>query len=388
MDLRDTPEEAAFRQELREFIAANLPDESKSRSGRRFEDADREWSRKLGEAGYAGLTWPKEYGGSGAPYSHQAIFLEEMARTEAPGHIGVIGIGMAGPTIMAWGTDAQKERYLSKILTADEIWCQGFSEPDAGSDLANVRTRIEDQGDHFLVNGQKVWSSFAHIADHCILVGLGDPSAPRYKGLTYVVADMKAPGVEVRPLVQITGHPEFNEIFFTDVQVPKENLLGEVGGGWQVAMTTLLHERGTLGFALAATLDVAVRKLVALAMERQVDDPILRDRIAREWIELQALRYTNMRSLSTLVKTGIPGPEGSASKLVWSENNQRLTKLALEILGSHAQLTDSSKNGGGPGDGYWQYQQLRSRGNTIEAGTSEILRNIVAERVLGLPRSR
>jgi alkylation response protein AidB-like acyl-CoA dehydrogenase len=388
VDLRDTPEEAAFRQEVREFIARNVPDESRSRGGRRFEDADREWSRKLGEAGYAGLTWPKEYGGSGAPYSHQAIFLEEIARSEAPGHIGVIGIGMAGPTIMAWGTDAQKERYLSKILTAEEIWCQGFSEPDAGSDLANVRTRIEDRGDHFLVNGQKVWSSFAHIADHCILVGLGDPSAPRYKGLTYVVADMKAPGVEVRPLVQITGHPEFNEIFFTDVQVPKENLLGDVGGGWQVAMTTLLHERGTLGFALAATLDVAVRKLLALAKERKVDDPILRDRIAREWIELQALRYTNMRSLSTLVKTGIPGPEGSASKLVWSENNQRLTKLALEILGSHAQLTDSSLNGGGPGDGYWQYQQLRSRGNTIEAGTSEILRNIVAERVLGLPRSR
>jgi len=388
MDLRDNPEEAAFRQEVREFIAQNVPDEAKQRSARRFEEADRDWSRKLGEAGYAGLTWPKEYGGSAAPYSHQAIFLEEMARSEAPGHIGVIGIGMAGPTIMAWGTDAQKQRYLSKILTADEIWCQGFSEPDAGSDLANVRTRIEDRGDHFLVNGQKVWSSFAHIADHCILVGLGDPSAPRYKGLTYVIADMKAPGVEVRPLVQITGHPEFNEIFFTDVQVPKENLLGEVGGGWQVAMTTLLHERGTLGFALAATLDAAVRKLIALAKERNVTDAVLRDRIAREWIELQALRYTNMRSLSTLVKTGIPGPEGSASKLVWSENNQRLTKLALEILGSHAQLTAFSENGGGHADGYWQYQQLRSRGNTIEAGTSEILRNIIAERVLGLPRSR
>jgi alkylation response protein AidB-like acyl-CoA dehydrogenase len=389
MDLRDTPGEAAFRQEVRDFIAQNLPEESKGRGARRFEESDREWSRKLGEAGYAGLTWPKEYGGSSAPYSHQAIFLEEMARAEAPSHVGVIGIGMAGPTIMAWGTDTQKERYLSKILTADEIWCQGFSEPDAGSDLANVRTRIEDRGDHFLVNGQKVWSSFAHIADHCILVGLGDPSAPRYKGLTYVVADMKTPGVEVRPLTQITGHAEFNEIFFTDVRVPKENLLGEIGGGWEVAMTTLLHERGTLGFALAATLDVAVRRLIALARERKVTDPILRDRIAREWIELQGLRYTNMRSLSTLVKTGIPGPEGSASKLVWSENNQRLTKLALEILGSHAQLTDSSENGGGGhGDGYWQYQQLRSRGNTIEAGTSEILRNIIAERVLGLPRSR
>jgi alkylation response protein AidB-like acyl-CoA dehydrogenase len=384
MDLRDTPEEGAFRAEVGAFIEQNLPASSRERGARRFEDADRDWSRALGEAGYAGLTWPKEYGGAGAPYSHQAIFLEELARAEAPSHLGVIGLGMAGPTIIAWGSEAQKERYLSKILSAEEIWCQGFSEPDAGSDLAAARTRIEDKGDHFLVNGQKVWSSFAHIADFCILVGLGLSDEPRYKNLTYVIADMHAPGVEVRPLVQITGHPEFNEIFFTDVEVPKENLLGEIGGGWQVAMTTLLHERGTLGFALAATLDVAVRKLIALAKERDVTDPILRDRIAREWVELQALRYTNYRALTTLEKTGIPGPEGSASKLVWSENNQRLTKLALEILGSHAQLT----NGGGYADGYWQYQQLRSRGNTIEAGTSEILRNIVAERVLGLPRSR
>ena len=384
MELRDTPDEAAFRAEVRAFIDANLPASSKERSARRFEDADLEWSRKLGAAGYAGLTWPVEYGGAGAPYAHQAIFLEELARAEAPSHLGVIGLGMAGPTIIAWGTPEQKERYLAKILSAEEIWCQGFSEPDAGSDLAASRTRIEDQGDHFLLNGQKVWSSFAHIADFCILVGLGDPDAPRYKNLTYVIVDMHAPGVEVRPLVQITGHPEFNEIFFTDVRVPKENILGTVGEGWQVAMTTLLHERGTLGFALSATLAVAVRKLIALAKERNVTDPILRDRIAREWIELQALKYTNYRSLTALTKTGVPGPEGSASKLVWSEANQRLTKLALEILGSHAQLT----NGGGDSDGYWQYQQLRSRGNTIEAGTSEILRNIVAERVLGLPRSR
>jgi alkylation response protein AidB-like acyl-CoA dehydrogenase len=382
VDLRDTPEEAAFRAEVRDFIARNAP--SARRGARRFEDADREWSRRLGEAGYAGLTWPQEYGGAGAPYSHQAIFLEELGRAEAPGHVGVIGIGMAGPTIMAWGSDGQKDRYLSRILNAEEIWCQGFSEPDAGSDLAAVRTRIEDRGDHFLVNGQKVWSSFAHIADFCILVGLGLPDAPRYRNLTYVIVDMHAPGVEVRPLAQITGHAEFNEIFFTDVRVPKENLLGEIGGGWQVAMTTLLHERGTLGFALAATLDTAVRKLVALAQERGVSDPILLDRVAREWIELQALRYTNYRALTTLTKTGVPGPEGSISKLVWSENNQRLTKLALEILGAHAQLAD----GDGYADGYWQYQQLRSRGNTIEAGTSEILRNIVAERVLGLPRSR
>jgi alkylation response protein AidB-like acyl-CoA dehydrogenase len=384
MDLRDTPDEAAFRQEVREFIAQNVPESSKHRSGRRFEDSDREWSRLLGEAGYAGLTWPKEFGGAGAPYSHQAIFLEESARAEAPSHLGVIGLGMAGPTIMSWGSEAHKERYLAKILSAEEIWCQGFSEPDAGSDLAAVRTRIEDRGDHFLVNGQKVWSSFAHIADHCILVGLGLPDERRYHNLTYVIADMRAPGVEVRPLRQITGHAEFNEIFFSDVQVPKENLLGKVGEGWQVAMTTLLHERGTLGFALAATLDVAVRRLSTLARERKVTDPVLLDRLAREWVELQALKYTNYRALTTLNKTGVPGPEGSISKLVWSEANQRLTKLALEVLGSHAQLTD----GGGYQEGYWQYQQLRSRGNTIEAGTSEILRNIIAERVLGLPRSR
>jgi alkylation response protein AidB-like acyl-CoA dehydrogenase len=289
--------------------------------------------------------------------------------------MGVIGLGMAGPTIMAHGSEEQKQRYLSKILSAEEIWCQGFSEPGAGSDLAAVRTRVEPRDGHFLVNGQKVWSSFAHIADHCILVGLGDPEAPRYRGLTYVIVDMKTPGVEVRPLRQITGEAEFNEIFFTDVEVPRENLLGEIGGGWQVAMTTLLHERGTLGFALGGALELQVTKLLALAKQRAADDPLIRDRVAQEWIELQALKLTNYRSLTTLMKTGIPGPEGSGAKLHWSEQNQRLTKLAMEILG-------------GEDDGYWRHQQLRSRGNTIEAGTSEILRNIISERVLGLPRSR
>src|SRR5690242_7962267 len=261
------------------------------------------------------------------------------------------------------------------MRTAEQSWRPGLSEPGAGSDLAAVRTRIEPKNGHFLVNGQKVWSSFAHIASYCILVGLTDPKAPRYRGLTYVIVDMKAPGVEVRPLRQITGEAEFNEIFFTDVHVPRENLLGEIGGGWQVAMTTLLHERGTLGFALTGVLDAQVQRLVALARARAADDPIIRDRVAQEWVELQALKLTNYRSLSTLMQTGIPGPEGSGSKLHWSEQNQRLTKLALEILG-------------GEDDGYWGYQQLRSRGNTIEAGTSEILRNIIAERVLGLPRSR
>jgi alkylation response protein AidB-like acyl-CoA dehydrogenase len=289
--------------------------------------------------------------------------------------MGVIGLGMAGPTIMLHGTEEQKQRYLSKILSAEEIWCQGFSEPGAGSDLSAVRTRIDDESDHFVLNGQKVWSSFAHIADHCILIGRSDPDSERHAGLTYVIVDMKAPGVEVRPLKQITCEAEFNEIFYTDAKVPKENLLGEIGGGWQVAMTTLLHERGTLGFALSGVLEAQVQKVVALAKQRNGHDPIVRDRLAHEWIVQQALKFTNYRALTALMKTGMPGPEGSAVKLAWSEANQRLTKLAMEILE-------------GEDDGYWRHQQLRSRGNTIEAGTSEILRNIVAERVLGLPRSR
>jgi alkylation response protein AidB-like acyl-CoA dehydrogenase len=364
MDLRDSPDEAAFRAQVRAFLRDNLPAEP-----------GKEWSRKIYEAGLAGLTWPKEYGGHGAPYSHQAIQLEEFARAEAPGHVGVIGLGMAGPTIMAHGTEEQKERYLPKILSAEEIWCQGFSEPGAGSDLSAVRTKVEPRNGGFVVDGQKVWSSFAHMADFCILVGRSDPGSERHAGLTYVIVDMHAPGVEVRPLRQITGEAEFNEIFFSDVEVPGENLLGEIGGGWQVAMTTLLHERGTLGFALTGTLETQVTKLVALTKQRAADDPIIRDRVAQEWIELQALKYTNLRSLTALMQTGVPGPEGSGAKLHWSEANQRLTKLAMEILE-------------GEDDGYWRHQQLRSRGNTIEAGTSEILRNIIAERVLGLPRSR
>ena len=354
------------------------------------EGISRQWSRKLFDAGYAGLTWPTEYGGAGAPHTHQAIFLEESARAEAPEHIGIIGLGMAGPTIISHGTDEQKARYLQPILSGEEVWCQGFSEPGAGSDLAALRTRAVRDGDGFVVTGQKVWSSFAHIADWCILLTRTDSDAPKHQGLTYLLADMHSDGVEVRPLRQVTGDPEFNEIFFNDVRVPDSNVIGEVGGGWSVAMTTLLHERGTLGFALTARLEVQLNKLLKLAREvktnggRAADDPLLRDEIAQHWIELQGLRFTNYRALTKLMVEGVPGPEGSVAKLHWSESNQRLGKLALRVLGPRAQLDGEDSTWGG----YWQYQQLRSRGNTIEAGTSEILRNIIAERVLGLPRSR
>jgi alkylation response protein AidB-like acyl-CoA dehydrogenase len=369
--MHDTAEAARFREDLRAWLAVNRADGTD-------EASQRDWSQRLYEAGYAGLTWPKEFGGAGAPYSFQAIVYEEMAAAQAPPHIGVVGLGMAGPTIIAHGTDEQKARYLQPLLAADEIWCQGFSEPGAGSDLAAVRTRAERRGDVYVVNGQKVWSSFAHIADFCILVAQSDPDAPRYRNLTYLIVAMDAPGVEVRPLRQITGEAEFNEIFLSDVEVPVANRLGEEGDGWQVAMTTLLHERGTLGFALTASFDAGVSRLLDLARERADVNDSLRERIALEWIELQALRYTNYRALGTYQRTGIPGPEGSGVKLRWSEANQRMTKLAREVLGPEGILDDDS----------WHHQQLRSRGNTIEAGTSEILRNIIAERVLGLPKSR
>jgi len=387
VDFRDTPSEAAFRAELRAWFSANLPPGWAGREPTAgLEDPEflRAWSRQLFDAGYAGITWPTEYGGLGLAPTFQGIYLEEMARHDAPGHVGVIGLGMAGPTILAWGSDAQKQRYLRPLLSGQEIWCQGFSEPDAGSDLAGVRTRAVLDGDEWVVNGQKLWSSYAHLADWCILVVRTDPEAERHRGLSYLLVDMHAPGVEVRPLRQITGDPEFNEIYFADVRVPAQSMLGAPGQGWSVAMTTLLHERGTLGFALTARYEALLGRLVeAVKFERPdgtraADDPLVRDQLGQLAIDLEALRFTNYRSLTALVKTGVPGPEGSVAKLHWSEANQRLTALAQDVLGANARLDG----------GFWAYQQLRSRGNTIEAGTSEVLRTIIAERVVGLPRSR
>jgi alkylation response protein AidB-like acyl-CoA dehydrogenase len=391
VDFRDSPDEARFRAEVRAWLRDNVPDGSATpRPGRGDVDAGRAWSRKLHEAGYAGLTWPAEYGGTGAPYTHQAIFLEESARAGAPGHVGVIGLAMAGPTIMAHGSDAQKARHLARILSGEEIFCQGFSEPACGSDLSAIRTMAVPDGDHLVVDGEKIWCGWAEVADWCILLARGEAGARRYAGLTFLIVDMHDPGITVEPLRQLTGHAEFNRVRFDGVRVPRANVVGEPGDGWTVAMTTLLHERGTLGFGLTAYLEQTLGHLVRLARTpdaggaRPADDPIVRDRIARLWIDLQGLRYTNYRSLTALVRTGIPGPEGSIAKLWWSEANQRLTRLAAELLGPDAQLDGDDA----PWGGFWQYMRLRSRANTIEGGTSEVLRNIIAERVVGLPRSR
>jgi alkylation response protein AidB-like acyl-CoA dehydrogenase len=380
VDLRDTAEEAGFRAEVRAWLKANAPDDLPELSSpaalRDLADvgAAKAWSAKLAEAGYAGLTWPVEFGGRGAPLSFQAIYLEEAAAAQAPVHLAVIGLGMIGPTIIAHGTPGQKERYLSRILTAEDVWCQGFSEPGAGSDLAGVATRAERRGDVFVVNGQKVWSSFAQIADWCMLIVRTDPASERHQGLTMLLVDMRSPGVDVRPIMELTGDSVFNEVFYGDVEVPVENVLGEVGAGWSVAMTTLLHERATLGFSLVGALEAQLHRVVALARSRGVTNGRLADLLAREAIEVEALKLTNRRSLAA----GVPGPEGSVTKLRWSESNQRLTALALELLGPEAPVADEE----------WRYQLLRARANTIEAGTSEVLRNVIAERVLGLPRSR
>jgi len=401
MDFNDSPEEARFRQELRSWLQDNLPrgwvDGEVDYPAHREEryEFQREWQSKLASAGWIGLSWPKEFGGRSATPFEQVIYLEEMSRVRAPEPLGVIGLNMAGPTIIVHGTKEQMSRYLSKVLSGEEIWCQGFSEPDAGSDLAAAKTRAERDGDVFIVTGQKIWSSYAHIADFCLLVVRTDAASEKHAGLSYLLVDMRSPGVQVRPIVQITGDPEFNEIFFDEVAVPAANMLGEEGDGWRVAMTTLMHERGTLGIALQVRAKAIFDDLVQLAAKvsvdalggaRAIDDPVVRDKLALFEVEIEAMRLTGYRSISGYAKTGVPGPEGSILKLHWSELNQRMTQFAWELLGGLSQVDAGSEYSVDAGK--WQYEFLRSRGNTIEAGTSEILRNIVAERVLGLPRSR
>ena len=398
MDFTDSASEAAFRTELRSWLHSNLPAgwvEGKVAYPAHREDRyefQRQWQRKMFDAGYSGMSWPKEYGGREATPYELVIYLEEMARVRAPEPLGVIGLNMAGPTIIIHGRPEQKKRHLSKILSGEEIWCQGFSEPNAGSDLAGLETKAVKDGDEYVVTGQKVWSSYAHIADYCILVTRTDPTAARHAGLSYFLVDMHTPGIEVRPIVQITGDPEFNEIFFDEVRVPAENMLESEGDGWRVAMTTLMHERGTLGIALQVRARLVLDDLVALAKsvsfngQRAIDKAETRLALGQFETEVEAMRGTAYRSITTFAKTGVPGPEGSILKLHWSELNQRMTEFAWQLLGPYSQIDAGSAYS--VGDGKWQYEMLRSRGNTIEAGASEILRNIIAERVLGLPRSR
>ncbi|NLT04688.1 MAG: acyl-CoA dehydrogenase [Solirubrobacterales bacterium] len=378
MDLTLSPNEQAFADELRGWLADNHPGEEPAGDEAAWQFR-LDWQRRLHERGYAGLSWPEEYGGRGATLIEQAIFGEEMARARAPMAANVLGLVMGGPVVIAHGSEEQKRRYLEPILSGEEIWCQGFSEPESGSDLASLKTRAVKDGDEWVVTGQKVWTTFAHHAKWCMLVARTDPDAPKHQGLTYFLMDMDQEAVQVRPLRQITGEAEFNELFIEEARIPDANVVGGVGNGWAVAITTLMHERAGLGAASAASVRIALGQLVELARERGVaDDPTVRQRIAALLIESEALRLNAWRGLTQIMKTGVPGPEGSLPKLQWSAVNQGLTELAVAIQGEDGLARDSD----------WTYRFLRARANSIEGGTTEILKNIIAERVLGLPRLR
>jgi alkylation response protein AidB-like acyl-CoA dehydrogenase len=378
VDLTLSPSEEAFRDELRAWLIGNHPGREPDGDLAGFEFR-RGWQHHLHEAGWAGVSWPREYGGRGATLVEQAIYNEEFVRAKAPSAANVLGLAMGGPTVIAHGSEEQKRRYLEPILSASEIWCQGFSEPGAGSDLASVKTRGVRDGDGWVVTGQKVWTTLAQHAKWCMLVARTDPDAPKHKGLTYFLMDMEQDGVQVRPLRQITGEAEFNELYIEEARIPDENIVGGEGNGWAVAITTLMHERATLAFGLQIAVKLALRELMDLVRERgATGDPLVRDRLAQLYIEAEVLRLNAYRGLSAIMRDGVPGPEGSLGKWQWAEVNQALTELAMDLRGPRAVLQDDT----------WTFRFLRARANSIEGGTTEILKNIVAERVLGLPRMR
>jgi alkylation response protein AidB-like acyl-CoA dehydrogenase len=379
MDLTFNEQEAAFREEVRAWFVANDPGEEPLHDEDKHYAWRRDFQRRLAEDGLAAVHWPVEHGGRAATLVESAIFYEELGRSGSPLPANVLGLLLAGPTIMAFGTQEQKDRYLFPILTGEEIWCQGFSEPDAGSDLASLKTRAVKDGDEWVVTGQKVWTSGAQYSKWCMLVARTDFDAPKHKGLTYFLMDMEQPGIEVVPLRQITGEPEFNELFLNEVRIPDENVLGGVGNGWMVALTTLMNERAGLAFFLQVRLRQLLDKVIEEAAQRGLlDDPVTADKLGELHLKAEILRLTAYRGLTAIQKYGTPGPEGSLTKWMWSDTNQALTQFAADLLGPEA-LT-----AGNP----WAYELLRARGNSIEGGTTEVLKNIVAERVLGLPKAR
>src|SRR5579884_1104259 len=393
VDLRYTAEDQKFRAEVRAWFEANVP-----RKPLQTLEERRAWHRKLYEAGFVGMGWPKEYGGRDARPMEQAIVAEEMARVGAPGTINGLGISICGPTLIAHGTEWQKQRYLKNILTADEIWCQLYSEPNAGSDLASLKTSAVKENGHFVVNGQKVWTSGGMIADLGILLARTDPTVPKHQGISYFVMDMHAPGVDVRPIKQITGSQEFCEVFMTNVKIPAENLIGELGQGWRLAQTTLGFERGGNTLSRATRARGNLNRLIEVAqrVDRNgrpaAEDPAIRRKIGRMVAETEVLRYTGLRILSKLEKGQRPGPESSVDKLYYSEMDKRHQELMQEILGPYGQLEDlppelalRGENQEGL-DGSWAYNFLWARAGTIYAGSSQIQKNIIGERVLGLPR--
>jgi alkylation response protein AidB-like acyl-CoA dehydrogenase len=387
-DLTET--EQRFRNNLRQWLQEHLPT---GWGETVFEPVDlqdkiaflKDWTRQLHAAGYAGLSWPKAYGGAGATLMEQVIFNEEVARCKAPTPYNSIALGMVGPTLIEVGTEEQKQRYLAKMLTCEEIWCQGYSEPGSGSDLASLQTRAVQDGDDFVINGQKVWTSYAHDAAFCFLLARTDTEVPKHKGLSCFIVDMHSPGVTTRPLKQITGEAEFNEVFFDNVRVPRQNLVGELNNGWLVGIGLLMHERATTAILGQANLQGLVQDVMALARRRgRNQEPLIRQRLARLYAESEAIKYYGYRCLTRRLRGLPPGPEGSAHRLTLTRLTQQAQELAMELQGPYAQLMHGSPRA--IEDGAWQVAFLRSRSATIAGGTAEIQKNIIGERVLGLPR--
>jgi alkylation response protein AidB-like acyl-CoA dehydrogenase len=393
MDFKLSAEDEAFRTELRSWLDANLPaSERRNRFALEFmhSEAGEEWTRrvawhkKMHAAGWVAVHWPRDCGGRGATLTQQMIYQEELERARGPVLVNGQGIGLVGPTLMIWGTEEQRRRYMPPMLAAEEIWCQGYSEPGSGSDLASLQTRAVEDGDYFVINGQKVWTSDAHHADMCFLLVRTDPDAPKHKGISYILVDMHSPGITVRPLTQMTRDTGFNEVFFEDVRVPKKNVVGAKNNGWLVALTSLMYERRYRG------LDNNVGELVELAKtvrrngQSAWEDDDVRQQIAQFACEVSSLRLLNLRQLTRQLKGLPPGPESSIVKVVTTEINLAINKFAMELLGAYSQLELDAPFA--IGEGRWLYRMLASRGLTIAAGSSEIQRNIIGERVLGLPK--
>ncbi len=393
MEIRFSPAEEAFRGEARAWLEQHIPRSRRPESAdlRARREWDMAWQRCMYDAGWAGISWPREFGGRGATLMEQLIWYEEYARAGAPDvTTGFVGLKHAGPTLIACGSEVQKAYHLPRILRGDVVWCQGFSEPNAGSDLAALQTRAEIDGDQLVVTGQKIWTSFGHIAEFQELLVRTDPAAPRHAGITWVICPMDTPGIEIRPIKTLAGNSDFCEVFYDQVRIPLANVVGALNDGWRVAMATLSFERGTAFMSEQVRLARRMEELVALARRptgadgpRAIDDDEIARRLALASAEVEAMRAMTYRSLSLAARTGMPGAEASMIRLFFSELVQRIDALAMEILGPAA--VEGFAADGTPRD-EWAERYLTGLSQTIGGGTKEIQRNIIGERVLGLPR--
>ena len=385
MDFNDTPEEARFREEASSWLAENAPTDDVFRTLSPLEQA-KVWQKRKYDAGWACIGWAPDFGGRGASAIEEVIWRQEESQYDLPANFFLIGQGMIGPTLMAWASDEDKARFLPQLASGEEVWCQLFSEPAGGSDLAALRTRAERDGDDWVINGQKIWTSGAHYSDYGVIVVRTDPTVPKHKGLSYFYIDMKAPGVEIKPIKQLTGDSDFNEVYFTDVRVSDSQRLGEVGQGWQVSLTTLMNERAAIGGSFGQ-MDVSLAMSVAAEVEIDgrpaLEDAAVRARIADWYVQEAGLKYTGYRSLTALSRGALPGPENSIGKLVGAPKMQAMSSYLMDLLGASGAIADEALAAKA---GIIQRAYMGAPGLRIAGGTDEIMANIIAERVLGLPQ--